>query len=224
MKKILKAAVALIIFSPLDTFAENFTGAYGGIGFGINALSSEYRQSSFNSYDYNTRSNTAGILYNATLLGGYGKMYGHFYVGGEIAASLTTGNSKGGQLKKGESPNSGKFLSKWTINPTLRLGMLISPKTLAYGKIGVSDSHFEVSSLGGSKSDGQPCKYKKNIWGFSMGAGLETLVTEKVSFRMDYTFSIYPKKTWTVGGGPTPDSAKISPKESIFRIGVAYYL
>ena len=222
MNKFLKSAIVVIAFSPLGASAENFTGAYGGVGFGINALSSEYRQSAFNSFN-STRTNTAGMLYNATLFAGYGKMYEQFYVGGELAASLTTGNAQGGKLESGDPPNDGKFLSKWTIHPALRLGMLISPKTLAYGKIGVSDTHFEVNSMGGTDSNGQSYKYKKNIWGFSMGAGLETLLTDKVSFRMDYTFSIYPKKTWTVGGGPTPDSAKISPKESIFRVGVAYY-
>lgn len=223
MKKLLATAVIITIFSPFITSAKNFTGPYVGMGFGINSLRSEYKQTSFDSTNYARSTNTGGTLFNGALFGGYGKTFGQFYVGGELVVALTSGNVPAGTIDSNTGISEpGKFQSKWSINPLFRVGGLIAPKTLAYIKAGMANTGFEITSIGGTDSNNQYTTYKKNIWGFSTGAGLETLITEKISIRLDYTFNLYPKKTWPVGGGATPDTGKIMPRENIVRIGAAY--
>lgn len=222
MQKLLISVVALVVSLPSVACAENFTGAYAGLGLGVNVLHSGYRQAATNSFDYASSTNTNGMLFNGALFGGYGKAFGLFYVGGEISLAYSTRSVEGSRLSGAGGASPGNVQSTWSTTPTVRLGALIAPRTLGYVKIGAANTHFEVTEVGGSDSNQEITKYKKNIWGFSTGAGLETLVTEKFSLRLDYTLNLYPKKTFTVGGGPTPDNAKIMPRENIIRLGLAY--
>lgn len=223
MKKYLVAGAALVASLSSSAFAANFTGPYAGLTLGANSLQSGYTQSSGDG-NGSERTRSASTLFNYGLFGGYGQTFGQFYVGGELLLATTSG-----QAKYASGNNAGTAFAlatvkeTYSVNPVVRLGALIAPKTLAFVKMGVAGSQFKASAipLGAGRS---ATTYKKTLWGYSLGAGMETLVTDSISVRADYTFNLYPTKTFSVTGAPgnAPDTAKISPRDNVFRLGVAY--
>lgn len=223
IKRFFVALAVMVFFLPLNTFAENFTGAYAGIGLGANALNTGYRQTKYDNSVAITV-NDGEMLFNGAIFGGYGKLFERFYLGGEMVFSLSEGNA---QISV-RSTNNGiatvdnaKIQSLYSFSPLVRAGFLMTPSTLAYIKLGAVSTQFK-SSAPKALTAAPVFTYKKYLWGFSTGAGLEVMATKEISIRADWTWNIYSKKTYTVGNDAQPDSAKLSPRENIFRVGVAY--
>ncbi len=225
MKKYLIAGAALVASLSSSVFADNFNGPYAGLTLGANAFQSGYVQTSANANGGAGAFNSGATLFNHGLFAGYGHTMGQFYVGGELLLAMQTGEVKNTFTASNNTGFANATIKeKLSFNPALRLGALIAPKTLAFIKLGMAGTQMEVNAMPFSNNALQT-KYKKTLWGYSMGVGMETLVTDCMSIRADYTYNIYPSKTFAIANSTTAsvNQGKISPRDNIVRVGAAYH-
>lgn len=234
MKKLIAATVALAAAAPFAATADTFGGAYAGVGLDLNAATTHISTSD------NRLGNAAAVvnghsstdagstLWGGALFAGWGKTMNQFYVGAELALDL-----QGGQTKATLNPSGGtvglsdsiKVTRGLSVSPTVRLGYLIAPKTLAFLKLGVAGTSFKQDVSSGTAT---AFAYKKThtLWGFTMGAGMETCISSRMKLRAEYIRTMYPTAKATsgvaLGAGVGPYQTKIKPVDNIFRIGVAY--
>ena len=232
MKKYLIAGAALVASLSSAVFADNFTGPYAGVTLGANSFQSGYNQTAASAGNglgpAGLRSNSAETLFNYGLYTGYGHTIGQYYVGGELLFALQNGEVKGKGVNSDNTALAHATMKEgYSFNPTLRLGALIAPKTLAFIKLGLAGTQMKVTAqpISVGVANNLTTSYKKTLWGYSFGAGIETLVTDSISIRADYTCNIYPTTTFEI---PNPTLAngtnqgKISPQDNIFRVGLSY--
>jgi len=226
MKKYLIAGAALIASLSSSAFANNFKGPYAGIVFGPNVFQSGYTQTAANNNGGAVHSNASSTLFNYGLVAGYGSTFGQYYVGGELTLSTQSGEAKFRATNANGSSNARATIKEtYSISPVIRLGALIAPKTLAFVKMGVAGTQFKVNAQPLSTvATNLSSKYKKTLYGYSMGFGMETLVTDSISVRADFTHNIYPSKTFTITNATTAsvNQGKISPRDNIVRLGLSY--
>jgi outer membrane immunogenic protein len=105
-----------------------------------------------------------------------------FVVGAEadVLASGSDGSSSGLELEQG-------------LNGSLRARAGIAlDRFLLYGTGGVAATRLKASDGGDSDN--------KTLLGWTAGLGGEALVTQNVTARVEYRYSDYEDKTFTVGG------------------------
>lgn len=96
-----------------------------------------------------------------------------------------------------------------------RAGVKVSEATLAYALAGYSWQHFDVDAPAGIPGGGD---FDWDSSGFSVGGGLETALTEKVSVNLEYRYTQYAGEDFgnDIGGG------EIEPSFNTVRIGAKY--
>jgi outer membrane immunogenic protein len=110
--------------------------------------------------------------------------WGNFVVGaeGDILYPFVDGSGAGVTVEQG-------------LNGSLRgrAGIALD-RFLLYGTGGAALTGLELS--GGGLSDDQ------TLWGWTAGAGVEGMVTDNITARVEYRFTDYEDQTFTLGGGP----------------------
>ncbi len=134
------------------------------------------------------KTSTAGkVDANGFDVGGYAGanyQWGNFVVGaeGDIVAPWRDGSSGGVSVDQG-------------LNGSLRARAGIAlDRFLLYGTAGAALTDLELS--GGGISD------DKTLLGWTAGAGVEGMVTNNITARVEYRFSDYQDKNFAIGGGP----------------------
>lgn len=134
--------------------------------------------------------------WNGELNGGIGWVFqDHYYLGAEIFGTVNSAEINVGR-------DSLKY--KYSYGIDLVPGVKISDSTMLYGKVGYIGAEFDASgSRFGSKD--------KNKSGLQLGLGLETMVTNNVSTKIEYDYNTFSKFN---GIRPVVNSVKL---------GVAYH-
>jgi outer membrane immunogenic protein len=156
------------------TPANNWTGFYLGAlgGFG------------WGTADTSTAGNVSADGFDVGGYGGANWQWGNFVVGGEADILSPWRNGSGG----GVSLDQG-------LNGSLRARAGIAlDRFLLYGTAGAALTDLELS--GGGISDDQA------LLGWTAGAGVEGMLTDNITARVEYRFTDYEDKTFTLGGGP----------------------
>lgn len=103
---------------------------------------------------------------------------------------------------------------KSMLSATARLGYLPSDSTMIYGLAGVTrakfDADYSVAGMGSPISGG----YDFSDTGFTIGAGIETRLTEKVGLKLEYRYTKFDDYTLFDGNVMGAD-AKLSSDNSI---------
>jgi outer membrane immunogenic protein len=120
-------------------------------------------------------------------VGGYAGgnwQWGNFVIGaeGDILVPWRDGSSGGVTVDQG-------------LNGSLRgrAGIALD-RFLLYGTGGAALTDLELSGGGVSDDD--------LLWGWTAGAGVEGMVTDNITARIEYRYTDYQDKTFTLGGGP----------------------
>lgn len=153
--------------------------------------------------------NSSGLSYGA--FAGYNfNINGNGILGAEAAISGATNSLK-------DDAESIELKSGRTIELVGRAGALISQKTLIVGRAGWSNARFtvpvsDVSSLGATLN------------GFTVGAGVEHLVADNVSIRLDYAYSQYERirSGYAVAPGVI-ETFSIRPTRNAVKAGVSFH-
>lgn len=109
--------------------------------------------------------------------------FGNFVVGveGDVLASGVDGSEGGVDFEQG-------------INGSLRARAGIAlDQFLLYGTGGAAVTR--VKADGGGDSD------RNTLWGWTAGAGTEAMITDNITARVEYRYTDYEDKTFTLGGG-----------------------
>lgn len=100
---------------------------------------------------------------------------------------------------------------KWDTAVRATLGYPVAPNVLAYGTVGYSWAHFDLSPGYGNPD----AKYTAG--GFQLGLGVDMLVTQNVMARLNATWTHYGVNTVPVPGGGTSE-----PSDVVVRAGLAW--
>jgi outer membrane immunogenic protein len=145
---------------------------------------------------------------------GYDYDFGTWVAGVLVDASLS-GNS----FEIGGGGDSIELNADHGFDILARAGMKVNESTLAYAIGGYSWQHFELdlSDLGGDDVDWDSS-------GFSIGGGLETAVTEKVSVNLEYRYSQFDEdlSSLAFGDGAPDGLLETEPSFHTVRIGAKY--
>jgi len=121
----------------------------------------------------------------------------HYYLGGEIFG--TANNASIDVL------GLAKLKYRYSYGIDLVPGVKISDSTMLYGKVGYVRGNFKgTATTTGSSST-------TNFNGLQLGVGMETMVTNNVSAKIEYDYNRYSKK-----GGSRPQIDTV-------KLGVAYH-
>lgn len=100
---------------------------------------------------------------------------------------------------------------KWDAAVRATLGYPVAPNVLAYGTVGYSWAHVDLSPGYGNAD----AKYTAG--GFQLGLGVDMLVTQNVMARLNATWTHYGVNTVPVPGGGTSE-----PSDVVVRAGLAW--
>jgi outer membrane immunogenic protein len=183
MKKYLCVAV-MMLAAPVAQ-AEIFNGGYAGgtIGYEKNSVdSNKLFMESFPAVSTDKKS-VSGISFGLNVGYDY-KTSSNFVVGGEFAATLSTSTNK--QLVKlnpASTPLAIDYKSRATFELTLRAGILAGEKTLVYARGGYVNSKLKATF---PSTTTDPVKGNNNGW--LLGAGVEQVLSDTISARLEYRY------------------------------------
>ena len=186
--------------APFEVPAYSWTGFY--VGGAVGAGAGIYAQSSDLDGDFDGLGGE-GIF--GELSAGYDHDFGSWVAGvlvdARYSAISTELNSASASLD-----------ADYGFDVLARAGLKLSETTLAYALAGYSWQNFEmnVPAIGPGVSG-----VDWNSSGFSVGGGLETAVTENVSFNLEYRYSQYEEEDFEEG-------FSIEPSFHTVRIGTKY--
>jgi len=129
-----------------------------------------------------TRVTGDGLVYGGQV--GYDANIGGAVLGLEGSITGRSGNSGSAALD---------FETDRTINVTARAGLLVSPESLLYTRGGYSNARFSLTN---------PAGHSESRNGYTLGAGYERSLTDKISARIEYAYSNYGSDTLPGIGGP----------------------
>lgn len=153
--------------------AGNWSGAY--VGGGIT-----YDMGKFTGSTDGRDANDIG----GTVYGGYNMQSGSIVYGGEADISYNGEDGSAGAGLKGTQGVNGSIRG--------RVGYDLNP-FLVYGTAGVAVANHEL--------EGNGTNDEKLAAGYTVGAGVETFVTDNITARVEYRYSDYQKRDFDLGTG-----------------------
>jgi opacity protein-like surface antigen len=208
-----------------DTIESGFyIGASGGLNLlrfreRLNIVEEEAGASLFHTGSHMGRGAVANIL------AGYGQFFGNFYLGIEGFANITSSEDKVSVIHTQGGVTDTGFESKrlkYGYGVSLLPGYKLTDTLLLYGRFGRSKGRFEVNTSISLDVPGIPFPIvsvvnfaKKDRRGHDFGLGVEKLLGNNVSLRLEYTYTYY-KKLVPIEG------EEYKPQNNQFLIGILY--
>lgn len=147
-----------------------WAGAYGGV---------------FGGYTWGDADGVASSTDGAMggIYGGYNWQFDNFVAGieGDVGYSGANGTSAAGNEVDQNAFGSIRARFGYDMNPFL-----------LYGTVGGAATGMEVTTAGGSDSN--------TLLGYTVGAGVETFLTENMTARLEYRYTDYGSEDFEIGG------------------------
>ena len=161
-------------------------------------------------YSFNENLNAFGFV--GDIFGGYGKTFNRFYIGGELFGRGIVNKASESKSQTVIPGLSGKTEidrnQYYSFGSDIRAGFLVTPRIMIYALAGVDVSQFnyQVKHEGTSAFYGMAPNpslasdplaasneqdFNKIQPGFMPGIGIEAMLTNKLSLRAQYTYTIY---------------------------------
>ena len=102
---------------------------------------------------------------------------------------------------------------KWDAAVRATLGYPVAPNVLAYGTVGYSWAHFDLTPFYGAADS------TYTAGGFQLGLGVDMMVTQNIMARLNATWTHYGVNTVTQNGAAIGTS---EPSDVVVRAGLAY--
>lgn len=187
MFKKLVVASALVLAS-----SAAFAGsAYVGAGLGVSHQMFTAKEDA-DMIDMHSKSNFGGTGALLNLNAGYGaKLNQKIYLGGEVLVNATSANVKGTEFSTADDELTLKFKTKYTIGASIIPGVMVNDNTMAYARVGIVRSRFDVKTSGTGSFEGMSDSDQDSVTGGQFGLGLQTKLTQNVDLRGEYTYNTY---------------------------------
>ncbi|MYZ49751.1 outer membrane protein [Propylenella binzhouense] len=111
----------------------------------------------------------------------------------------------------------GDIDAKWGFDLLARAGIAVNPSTLLYALGGYSWEKFEASFV--ATPGGAAGSQEESFGGWTLGAGIETKLTDNVSVKAEYRYTRFDDADYGVPGG---GSINIEPSTHTARFGINY--
>lgn len=124
---------------------------------------------------------------------GYNYQFNNFVLGaeGDLLISSVNGDEGGLEVDQG-------------VNGSLRARAGIAlDRFLIYGTGGVALTDLELKAPGAGSDD-------NTLWGWTIGAGTEAMITQNITARVEYRYTDYQDKDFNLGGLPVDSDLKTS--------------
>ena len=198
-----KLIFASAILAATTTVAFANGAPYVGVSVGANAGTFKLSNTSGDSIDFGGRGAIGGLF------AGYGMLASqNIYVGGEVFANLTSTQSDINTTGTGTLRD--KIYNKYGYGISFIPGVMLSDHTLAYARVGVVRSKFEVKQIAPTAAS-----ESHMVTGGQLGVGLQTSLTQNVDFRTEYDFTVYRASTFD-------NINKVKPRTDTFNVGLIY--
>jgi opacity protein-like surface antigen len=102
---------------------------------------------------------------------------------------------------------------KWDGAVRATLGYPVAPNVLAFGSVGYSWAHFDMSPFSGTADS------TFTAGGWQLGAGVDMMVTDNIMARIHATWTHYGVNTWNQGGVAYGTS---EPSDVVVRLGLGW--
>lgn len=182
-----KVILASAVLASSASFAMNAPAPYVGASLGVTANTSNIKGSGTSAVG-----NYRGVPFN--VFAGYGGIVNQgFYLAGELAATLGTGDIQDNGLK-----------SSYGYGASILPGMMLNDHTLAFARAGLVKARFP--------------KQNSNSTGGELGLGMQTSLTPSIDVRGEYDFIAYRSVNGRTGGV----NYSVSPRSDQFNLGVVY--
>lgn len=120
----------------------------------------------------------SGLAYGGYL--GYDHQFENFVVGVEAGFS-----PNGKTLNAAVPGGSIELDSKWNADVSVRAGVTVTPRLLAYGRVGYALNRYRINGF--ATGNGTPvASESETADGIMFGGGLEYAATDRASFRAEY--------------------------------------
>jgi len=199
-----KLIIASAILAATSTVALASSGPYIGGSVGVN--SSTFTDTDNVATKASTDFGGRGAIGN--LFAGYGAMVNsNIYLGGEAFADLTNTSAEF------KIPGLKKTISqKYGYGISFIPGVMLSDHTMAYGRIGVIRSRFELAT---DVQDRSSTTKRQALTGGQIGLGLQTSLTQNLDLRGEYDYTRYREAKFN-------DTNSIQPRSDSFNLGLVY--
>lgn len=207
-------ATAVVALSTAPAFAKSvFDGGYIGAAAGYSWLKPN-GDTAITGAATQKVDRTVDGLTGAVFLG-YGQTIDTVYIGieGEIGYS---------DLDKSSTIGSNRydFDAGASMGISLRAGLLATPDTLVYGRLGWQRTDLDVSGRLASVTGTPTMDENEHLNGWRIGAGVEHALTDNILARLEYNYTDY--ESYKVAYGQNVASTNAEPHENTVRVGVAY--
>ena len=225
--------------------AFSWTGFYVGVSGGADFLRNRYQTNAVaTGFAVDTATSAANFDQTRARVGGYvGYNYqinSNFVVGIEGDGAYDFGSTKSTSGIPGAdffvTPPSADSLSarsRYDASVRGRVGFLVTPGLLAYGTGGVAfrDASYSASCPGGSVnsycSQNEYQSFHSTRTGYTVGGGLETVIFQNVTARVEYRYSDFGHQNLAFFGAPNDPSgdyvgARTHLTASTVTVGLAY--
>jgi opacity protein-like surface antigen len=209
------AAAALVLTLPVVAQAGSFDGIYAGAQLGGAFTSFKETQSSslFGQSVKDDSFAANGVV--GGIFAGYGYTMQNLFIGAEVDATFGNRDYTNTTTDaSGTSQTKLKTGTEWGL--LVRPGYVINDHALVYGLLG-----FAQVSLKSTFAPAQTATFNKTETAFRIGAGTEVSISGPLTFRADYTHTIL--SDITTSDATVGYTAKFSPSEDMFKLGVAYH-
>src|SRR3990167_2665883 len=157
--------------------------------------------------DANNTINFGGRGAVGNIFAGYGAMLSQsFYLGGEVFADLTNTTS---DITIDADNFKDQFKEKYGYGVSILPGIALSDHTMAYGRLGVVRSKFEVK-----ETSPVATSEEKSLTGAQFGLGIQTSLTQNIDFRGEYDFNAYNSGNF--------NGNSLKPRYDQFNVGLIY--
>lgn len=191
------------VAAPAAPAPSHWNGFYGGVSLGMGST------------NYNVSADFGGVAgISLPDLGGMGAVYGlqagynwratdQFVLGVQIDANMTNVSNNTTGFITGLGSLDYELKPRHEMALTLRAGFVPSERTMIYGLAGISRASFQgtlnINDAGGTNVFNTD--YSFNRTGWTLGAGITTMVTDQISVGLEYRYTDYRRHTLFNAGG-----------------------
>ena len=143
-----------------------------------------------------------------SVVGGYDHQIGKMVFGAFVDFDWTGAKADASDFG-GNALLFGQLEQDYAWSTGIRVGMLASPSTLLYLTGGYTQAKFDAVTFSNVAGTIERSARAQTYDGWFVGAGLETLLVQNLSLRLEYRYSDYGQESFTrfVTDGVTPSSS-----------------